>query len=147
MAFVPKVKKLLTRPVLKLEIDTPRYVKVVAAMYIGKEMKKKKDEDKQKEPATLIDVIDLETGEPCQIVANTVLKSTLAEEYPAGADGVPGYVNKCFSITKQAKQPNRDYNKFKIEEIEDPNDAKEPAAAETSAATPIGAAHASGKRK
>ena len=118
--FVPKVKKLLTRPVLKLELDQPRYVKIVAAMYIGKEMKKKKgaEDDKQKEPATIIDCVDLETGAECEIVANTVLKSVLSETYPEA-----GYVGKCFAITKQAKQPGRDYNKFKIEEIEDPNES------------------------
>ncbi len=117
--FVPKTKKLLTRPILKMELDVTRYVKIVAPMYIGREMKKKKndDDDKKKEPATIIDCVDLQTGEPCQIVANTVLKSVLAEEYPEA-----GYVNKCFAITKQAKQPGRDYNKFKIEEIEDPAD-------------------------
>jgi hypothetical protein len=113
-AFKPVRKKLLTKPIMKMELDQTRYIKITEPMYVGKPMPVKEGE-KQKEPATLINVINLETGEPAQIVANKVLKSVLTEEYPEA-----GYVNKCFAVTKQAKQPGRDYNRFLIEEIEDP---------------------------
>lgn len=119
MAFTPKRKKLLTRPVLKLPEDVSRYIKVEAPMFIGKTIKEKQKEGtdkKQKEPATILNVINLEDGEQAQIVCNAVLKSVLSEEYPNDA-----YVGKCFSITKQGRAPGKDYNPFHIEEIEDPN--------------------------
>jgi hypothetical protein len=128
--FVPKRKKLLTRPVLKMPEGVPRYVKIEAPMFIGKTIKEKSkggDDKKQKEPATILDVVDLTTGEQAQIVCNAVLKSVLAEEYPNDA-----YVGLCFSIEKQGRAPGKDYNPFHIEEIEDPNamsDAPAPAAA------------------
>jgi len=126
--FVPKRKKLLTRPVLKLEPNKARYIKVEAAMYVGKEIKATRgrptDDEKKKEPATIMDVIDLTTGEPSQIVCNTVLKSTLQESYPND-----GYVGLCFSVTKLDKESGKDYNKFKIEEIEDPTVEESGAAA------------------
>jgi hypothetical protein len=112
--FTPKRKKLLTRPVLKLEQDKPVYVKIEIPMFIGKVIKKKDEED-DKEPATIINCIDLTSGEPVQIVANAVLKSVLREEYPEES-----YVGKCFSVTKQSRQPGKRYNPFHIEEIEDP---------------------------
>ncbi len=115
-----KRKKLLTRPVLKLEQDKPRYIKVEKAMFIGKDIKARNadPDEKKKEPATIIDAINLETREPVQIVANAVLKSVLNEEYPND-----GYVGKCFAITKMGRQPGKQYNPFHIEEIEDPNEA------------------------
>jgi hypothetical protein len=112
--FVPKRKKLLTLPVLKWEVGKPKYLKIEAAMHIGKEMKAK-DNEKKKEPATLCNVTDLATGEPAQIIVNAVLKSVLTEEYPGDA-----YVGLCFSITKQARQAGKQYDPFAIEEIEDP---------------------------
>lgn len=116
--FVPKRKKLLTRPVLKFEVGKARYIKIETEMHIGKEMKEQAGE-KKKEPATLCNVIDLSTGEPGQIIVNAVLKSVLSEEYPSGS-----YVGLCFSITKQARMPGKQYDPFNIEEIEDPNEEK-----------------------
>jgi len=123
-----KRKKLLTRPVLKMEQDKPRYIKIEKAMFIGKDIKARNadPDEKKKEPATIIDAINLETGEPVQIVANAVLKSVLTEEYPND-----GYVGKCFAITKMGRQPGKQYNPFHIEEIEDPNEAKETVTAES----------------
>ncbi len=68
-----------------------------------------------------------------------MLKSVLSEEYPEA-----GYVGKCFAITKQAKQPGRDYNKFKIEEIEDPAPTEEKTATES---TPVSAIGGGGKKR
>ncbi len=112
-----KRKKLLTRPILKMEQDKPRYVKVEQAMFIGKEIKdsRLKDDDKGKGPAMILNCINLETGEQVQIVCNAVLKSVLAEEYPNDT-----YVGKCFMITKMGRQPGKQYNPFHIEEIEEP---------------------------
>ena len=128
--FVPKRKKLLTRPVLKWEVDKPKYLKIEAAMHIGKDIKSRnaKEDDKKKEPATIVDVTDLQTGEPAQIIVNAVLKSVLTDEYPNDA-----YVGKCFSITKQARQQGKQYDPFKIEEIEDPAEEETAKAGEASA--------------
>ena len=41
VGFVPKVKKNLTPPVLKLELDTPVYVQIEAKMYIGRDIASK----------------------------------------------------------------------------------------------------------
>jgi hypothetical protein len=154
MAFQPKIKKLLTRPVLKMPQDVPRYVKIQAPMFIGKDIKQKGDKEdgdkKKKEPATILNVINLEDGSEAQIVCNAVLKSVLHDDYPApnkeapeGPDNVPAYVGKCFAITKQGRAPGKDYNPFHIAEIEDPADAKEESAGEGSPA-PV---HAAGGRR
>jgi hypothetical protein len=112
-----KRKKLLTRPVLKYVVDVPNYVKIETAAHIGKTMKPGAD-GKQKEPATLCNVIDLKTGEPAQLILNAVVKSVLSEEYPNDT-----YVGLCFAITKQARVAGKQYDPFNIEEIEDPTES------------------------
>lgn len=109
-----KKKKVLTRPVLKLVENEPIYVKLVGPMHLGKEMKQKEGE-KKKDPATLIDVINLSTGEEAQIIASAVIKSVLDELYPNQS-----YVGLGFSMVKQARQPGKQYNPVHIEEIELP---------------------------
>lgn len=128
--FVPKRKKLLTRPVLKFVKDVARYVKFEGAIYVGREMKQKEG-DKKKEPAHLADVIDLSTGEQAQIIVNAVPMSILNESYPNET-----YVGKCFSITRQARQEGKMYDPFKLEEIEDPTAAGQADAA--AAGKPVG---------
>jgi len=119
-AFVPKRKKLLTRPVLKFVADQPRYVLIQGPIYLGKEMKQK-GEDKKKEPAHLADVIDLTTGELAQIIVNAVPMSVLKESYPDDS-----YVGNAFMIMRQTRQPGKQYDPFKVEEIEVPSNlAKE----------------------
>lgn len=114
-----KKKKVLTRPVLKLVEGEPIYVKLVGEMHLGKDIKDKKgDDDKKKEPATLIDVINLVSGEEAQIIASAVIKSVLEDNYPNKS-----YVGLCFEMTKQARQPGKQYNPVHIEEIEDPTPA------------------------
>jgi hypothetical protein len=132
--FVPKRKKLLTRPVLKYVVDVANFVLIEAAAHIGKEMKPGAD-GKKKEPATLCNVIDLKTGEPAQLILNAVVKSVLTEEYPNDT-----YVGKCFSITKQARVTGKQYDPFSIEEIENPNDGANNAktAAQSSANPAVG---------
>ena len=128
-----KRKKLLTRPVLKMEQDKTRYVKLEGAMFVGKDIKPRNqaDDEKKKEPATLVNAVNLEDGSLVLIVVNAVLKSVLSEEYPGD-----GYVGKCFAITKQGRQPGKQYNPFHIEEIEDPSGAA--TSAESSASVAVG---------
>jgi hypothetical protein len=112
-----KVKKNLTKPLLKFVEGAPVYVKIEGAMFVGKEMKGKNagTEPKKKEPATLCDVTDLTTGEACQIILHAVVKSVLTDEYPNDS-----YVGKGFQITKMGKAPGKDYNRFDVQEIELP---------------------------
>jgi hypothetical protein len=142
--YVPKVVKLLTRPVLKMEEGVTRYVKIESAMFIGKDIKssrKKEDDDdkNKKEPATIVNVINLGKvgangewigdGSQAQIVMNAVLKGHMADDYPDN-----GYVGKCFAITKQSRAAGKSYNPFHIEEIADPAEFKEEAATGDSSA-------------
>lgn len=131
--FVPKRKKLLTRPVLKFVMDEPRYIKFEGAIYVGKEMKQKAGDDKKKEPAHLADVIDLATGELAQIIVNAVPMSVLEENYPD-----KGYVGKCFTIVRQKRQPGKQYDPFSVEEIEDPTNDERPAESPAKSAHPVG---------
>jgi hypothetical protein len=139
--FKPVTKKLLTRPVIKWQVDKTRYFKIENAMHIGKEIKARRNADpneKAKEPATICNVIDLENGALAQLIVNAVLKSVLTEEYPNDT-----YVGKCFAVTKQSRQPGKQYDPFNIEEIEDPNAQK---AGETGA-VPDSAGQSVGKRR
>lgn len=112
-----KTKKILTRPLLKFEEGKPRYVKIDAKMYIGKDMKvRESDKDKpKKEPAMLANVINLETGEEAQIIVSAVVKSVLEEEYPNDT-----YVGRGFAITKLGRAAGRQYFAYNVEEIELP---------------------------
>lgn len=116
-AFVPKVKKLLTVPLLKLAVGEPRYIKVTAAMFIGKEIKSSRANatPSNREPATLVNAINLETGEECQVICSAVVKGNFEDKYPDNS-----YVGKCFALTKLERAAGKEYNGFKMEEIEDP---------------------------
>jgi hypothetical protein len=124
-----KTKRVLMRPLLKFVKGEPHHVKIEAPMFIGREMKAD-DKKKQMEPATLVNVVNLDTGELCQIILAAVVKSVLRESYPDDA-----YVGLCFKITKQERQPGKKYDPFLVEEIEDPTGD----AAPTPAAAPAAA--------
>ncbi len=111
-AYVRKVKKNLTPPVLKMEEGVSIDVQIEAKMYIGKTMAPKAGE-KAREPAHILDCINLETGEVCQVIASAIIQSTLTENYPNDS-----YVGKRFSFTKLGKQPGKNYNKFEVLELE-----------------------------
>jgi len=112
-------KKLLTRPTLSLKKEGVEvYFKIEGLMYTGKEMKEKlKEGEKPKEPATLLDIINLESGEQMQLVVPAMLKSVLHEDYENE------YVGKCFYIKNMGKVDTKAgggqrFNQLHIEEIE-----------------------------
>lgn len=111
MAFTPKVKKVITLPMVKLQKDTPIYCRVDAPFFTGKAI------DDKKEVATLCNITLLETGECAQIIVPSVLKSTFSESYPKDS-----YVGLCFAIckTSNAGDGGKAYAKFSLSEIEDP---------------------------
>ncbi len=107
----------VTLPLLKLVENKPAYFKPTGAMYLGKAI------DDKKEPATLLNGINLETGEECQIIVPTVLRGILTEEYADDA-----YVGKSFEIILHKHMDKTDpsklkYNKFAVAEISVEGDA------------------------
>lgn len=112
--FVPKIKNVLTKPLLKLEIDQTVYVQIKSIMREGKELKGRGDAAKMK-PAMLCDVINLETGQAnMEMICPTIVQSTLNENYPDN-----GYVDKGFMITKmQKRSEEKSYFPYDIQEIE-----------------------------
>ena len=106
--FVPKRKKLLTRPVFKWVVGATLHCKIETAMHIGKEIKSRNpDPDKKKEPATLCDVtiwrrVSRGRSLPTRLSSRR-WTSTIRQRRTSG---------KCFSITKQARQEGKQYDKF-----------------------------------
>ena len=114
--FVPTILKHVTMPTLKLIPDVPAYVKITEAMFTGKSQPAKEGEAAKK-PPEIFNVINLETGEVCQMVAGTVVQREIQDNYPND-----GYVNKCFMIVKGKKKGtgDRGYFTYEIAEIEEP---------------------------
>ncbi|MGH7744648.1 MAG: hypothetical protein ACREQ5_07510 [Candidatus Dormibacteria bacterium] len=142
--FKPVIKRHLSVPVLKFEIDKPRYLAITDKMHVGKAQKAKAGE-KAKEPATLAACVNLETGEVGQIIVAAVIKGVFTDEYPNDF-----YVGKCFAITKLAPRPGKSYNQYTVAEIEDPRMQKPAApvqpAAPAQPAAPVQPAFARGRR-
>lgn len=112
MTTVSYKKKLVTVPVLTLKDNTPRQLRFDDQMFVGKQMKETDPEKKKKEPATLVNVTDIETGEKHQLIVNAVLHSILDEEYPNNS-----YVGKTFEIERLPKREGKAYNGFKVFEL------------------------------
>jgi hypothetical protein len=116
-----KVVKVLTLPLIKLRAGMVVYVQPLKAMYEAKPIKNAKPDDKDKKPPTLLDVVNLETGELAQIILGTVLADIFNDEYPQGA-----YVKKGFKIEvgeQKASQAGggKRYNQYSVFEIELPS--------------------------
>jgi len=103
-----KVVKAVTLPVLSKVDNQPIFITITSAITA------KDTTDDKGEPATIdiCNVTNLETGEAMQMVVNTVLKSSLVEEYPKDE-----YVNKSFKVT-QLKVEGKRYKKYSMFEIE-----------------------------
>lgn len=139
MAFVPKILKNVTVPLLKLKKGQPYYVRFVSELYKGKEIPGPAGADGtpvQKNAPMMARVNNLEdeTGEVYEIIVPTVAYKELSENYASGVQG------KCFALTISSAGDGKRYSLATIAEIEDPNPA--PAAAETS-----GEAAANGGKK
>lgn len=114
--------KAVVRPQLKLMAGVEVHVKIVGPMHLGKQLKD------DKEPATLVDIVNLDTGEEMQIILPKIVREVLAEQYPSDK-----YIGKCFAL-ELMRVPEKRYNLVKtLVEIE-PDEAqvavpKQPAAA------------------
>lgn len=100
------------RPLLKLEIDKPAFVKIDGTIFTGKAVPAT-DGKKAMEPARIVNVVDLSTGEECQMILNAVLESTLTETYPNDT-----YDGRSFEITKLPKRSGKQYHDFRLYEVE-----------------------------
>jgi hypothetical protein len=112
--FQPEILRRVTRPVLKMEVDVPAYVKAQSKLYQGKEIKGSGDKAEMK-AAVLLDVLDLSTGQEMQIVCGTVLSGILEDSYPGDS-----YAGLCFQITKRPKVGTKRYFNYEVLQIKDP---------------------------
>jgi len=114
--FKPTIIKHVTMPTLKLLPDVPAYVKITAKIFEGKTQPVKEGEAAKKAPM-IFNVINLETGEVCQMVVGTVVQREIQDTYPKDV-----YVGKCFMIVKGKKKGtgDRGYFTYEIAEIEEP---------------------------
>lgn len=94
--------KAVTRPVLKLVENYSVFVQVEDAIYLGEKVDEKKD------PAHLMHVINLETGEQMLIVAPKGVVDGLTKNYPDNA-----YVGKTFEICVRALKKSAGGNNFR----------------------------------
>ena len=118
MAIKYTKKKLLTRPVISMKSEGAEcFIKIQSPFHEGKMREDDKaGDDKRKKSTLVLDVVNLETGEEAQLVAATMLVSTLTEEYPDDS-----YVGLCFHLVNTGKKEGaggQRYNKMLIEEIE-----------------------------
>ena len=87
-AFKPVIVKHVTMPTLKLVPDVPVYVKITDKIFEGKTQPPKKGEDAKK-PPMIFNVINLETGEVCQMVAGTVVHREIVDRIEVADIRVP----------------------------------------------------------
>lgn len=119
-AFVPKVLKQVSTNLLKLRTGSSIYIRITGKMEVAKALKRQKDGDDKKEPPTLIPVVNLETGEVQSVIAGSVLKDLMNDEYPKDS-----YVGRCFWIVVKDQKSSqggggRRYNTYDVKEIADP---------------------------
>lgn len=103
----------VTLPTLRLVEETAVHVTVTGAMHVSTAQQRPDRDGKVKEPATVMGVTDLDSGEVTQVIVGAVLKGILNETYPKD-----GYVGKSFEITKHAKATGKRYNTYSVFEIE-----------------------------
>lgn len=105
MAF--KIKKFVTLPHIKLSPGQDYYLRFDTVMHLGKAI------EKDREPATLAQVTNMETGEVGEIICSQLLRENLNEAYPNDA-----YLGLIFHI-RLTKVPDKKYNLVHIAEVED----------------------------
>jgi hypothetical protein len=111
-AFVPKILRAITLPLIKPQLDVPVYVLVMGTVFLGKEIAVPEGKKKM-DAAHLINVTDLETGELAQMIVPSVLKGIFADEFKDDS-----YVGKGFMITKHPKGSGKDYHPFSVSELD-----------------------------
>jgi hypothetical protein len=111
-----KVVKQVTVPTLSPKPDAPIYVKMLGAIFVGKEIKSAKKPEEggvEQKPADLALVVNLETGEEMHLICSAVFKANLQDTYPKDT-----YVGKAFRVAKLGKRAGKRYFDYAIAEIE-----------------------------
>lgn len=128
-AFAVVRTKQITLPVLRIKKNEERFVEIKTPMTLGKKIDDKKD------PATIMQAVDLETGELGIVVCSTILRKELAANYPDDS-----YVGRCFAILLTVL-PGKEYNGVTLSEIEKPASVPtfDPAAAAVQRAAEVAA--------
>ncbi len=122
-----KVKRQITRPLLKHAVGETVYIRILSKPYLGKEIKS----ETGRGPATLINVQNLLTGAPGEmqyILSAALYKETRDKEgnvkeidgalYETFGD--KEWVGTCLAIRKFPKAEGKDYHTFEVLELEDP---------------------------
>jgi hypothetical protein len=112
--FKPQIVKHVTLPLLKQQDGVEIYFAITSLIEESKQVAQKKGETIM-EAANVFKLVNLETGEEMEMIANSVLKSTLEENYPDGE-----YLNKAFAVTRHAKEKGKRYNTYSVTEIVNP---------------------------
>lgn len=123
--FQFKKVRAVTLQLFKWKNGVERYFKLTSPMFLGKELAVKDGKEAQK-PVTLINCIDMETGEEGQFIVGSVLESTLSEDEEYAGNK---YIGKCFAIT-QLRDASKAYNTYTVIEIEPDETPSAPAPAE-----------------
>lgn len=103
-----KRKEQLVFPLLKHEPGKTIFVKFTSEPAPGKKIEEDKD------PAMVARVIDLETGEECEMLVASVLLGILTEKFPQGITGHSFEIEKSAEMSGKGKQK---YYTFKLWEI------------------------------
>lgn len=95
-----KFKRLkpVVRPLLKLMAGVEVHVRITGPMHLGKQIKD------DKEPATLVDILNLDNGEEMQMILPKIVREALAEQFPSDK-----YVGRCFAL-ELMRVPEKRYN-------------------------------------
>lgn len=105
-----KRKAAITLPTTSFKERDILYCKVVAEIRTGKAIKRGSED---MEPAELMRIIDLETGEEVDLIVPAVLGAILSDMKEEGKD----YVGMAFEIQKQ-DAPGKRYKKYSVYEID-----------------------------
>lgn len=109
-----KIKKRITLAVLQIKPNAgDRFFKFISPMHLGEKL------DDQKNAATLLEAVDLVTGEHGQIIVPTIMQNDLNKHFPADS-----YVGVCFCVTV-TRNAAKKYNHVSLAEIEEPEAASE----------------------
>lgn len=111
--FEFKAKKLVTRPVLKVEVDKPVAFKVQEPYVKTEDRVNEKTGEITRGPY-VVNVINLLTGHEMIVVMNITLKGAWDSSYPNNS-----YVGKCFAIQKS--DVGKRYKPVHVIEIDDPH--------------------------
>lgn len=116
--FVPKVKSVLTLPLLKMKEGQPCYIRFTAPIFLGKAIAEElaKPEAERKPPPYMANVVDMTTGELVQIMLGKVLKGIIEENCENQT-----YVGRGFAIVQMETKRGRggnNYHTYRVEEIE-----------------------------